>query len=472
MLHFNRLIPFRKKQSLPQLVLLLSILASCSVSFGQTPCLQNAVTNGDFSNVLNGWSNSGGWMHASGTAHNPTNGTVIQSLSQSLSNIYVNSDGNIIIKMRFLTTNCQGGGCVASQAHANFLVAFAGVEYASLTNPPGTGVAVVGVAALNGATVTTQPATFNTGEWADVTITIPWSGPSPASGTIALIHAPEGGTDDNSVTNVFVPTLMPAPVINTATVQNACPETTVNLNNYAPAVTPGGSEIVWFDNPDQQGVPYGTANAATAGTYYLYYHNSSTGCYTGASSPVTVQITQCNLPVTLISYTVSKQESAIRMKWVTSQETNSDRFEIQRSGNGKKWINIGSTAAQRNSQKLVTYTFEDPSPLQGQNLYRLKMIDQDQTFSYSTIRDVNFDSPFLTPVFPNPVGSKFTISIDGWKKVKTVTIHNLAGIQVHNAPPPADGIFGVETLPPGVYILSIIYLDNRVQTNKFVRSDK
>ncbi|WP_409021412.1 T9SS type A sorting domain-containing protein [Dyadobacter sp. LHD-138] len=55
------------------------------------------------------------------------------------------------------------------------------------------------------------------------------------------------------------------------------------------------------------------------------------------------------------------------------------------------------------------------------------------------------------------------------EKVKTVTIHNLAGIDVYNVLPPADGIFAVETLPQGVYVLSIIYWDNTVHKKKFVR---
>ncbi len=84
-----------------------------------------------------------------------------------------------------------------------------------------------------------------------------------------------------------------APAVNTA-VSNSCPSATVNLNTQAhTAAVPVGSTLVWFTNNAHTGTAYATPETATAGTYYAFYHNTSNGCYSEASAPVTVTINAC-----------------------------------------------------------------------------------------------------------------------------------------------------------------------------------
>ncbi len=179
------------------------------------------------------------------------------------------------------------------------------------------------------------------------------------------------------------------------------------------------------------------------------------------------------LPVTLVSFTATAREKAAELTWVTSEETNSDRFEIQRSSDGKAWKKVGNVAAQGESKVRQTYVFVDHQPELGTSFYRLKMIDRganglDGTFAFSSIRSVRFETRLESSIYPNPVSNELTLKVTSWKQVKAIRINNLAGLQVYNSGPVDAGKVDVSKLDAGVYILRITHTDGSVHTHKFV----
>jgi hypothetical protein len=175
------------------------------------------------------------------------------------------------------------------------------------------------------------------------------------------------------------------------------------------------------------------------------------------------------LPVTLVSFTATARENTAELTWATSEETNSDRFEIQRSLDGKAWSAIGSVKAEGESKVRKTYNYSDhQAELGANNLYRLKMIDNDSSFAFSAIRSVRFDSKLESSIYPNPVADQLTLKVTSWKQVKTIRIDNLTGVQVYNSGPVESGKVDVSKLDSGVYILRITHTDGSVHTHKFV----
>ncbi|MCZ4501189.1 MAG: Por secretion system C-terminal sorting protein, partial [Marmoricola sp.] len=161
---------------------------------------------------------------------------------------------------------------------------------------------------------------------------------------------------------------------------------------------------------------------STAGTYRIYVVNYNTaygnaaptltagtnisaiggGC-ADTSTPVAFCI-DSPLPVTLVSFSVEEEAGTAQLKWATAEETNADRFDIQRSVNTKNWSTIGEKAAAGESKALLNYSFSDVAPLNGINYYRLKMIDKDDTFAYSSIKSAKFEiMTKLLALYPNPV---------------------------------------------------------------------
>jgi len=180
------------------------------------------------------------------------------------------------------------------------------------------------------------------------------------------------------------------------------------------------------------------------------------------------------LPVTLISFTATKsngnsEHPAALLKWRTASETNSDHFAIQRSGDGKKWQEIGSVQASGDKVSDTDYSFVDEAVMDGENVYRLKMIDRDQTFAYSSIRSLDFRS--LIVFYPNPVNARLRIKGLHPTEAKTskVQIWDAAGRLVRQSTGvPTEGI-DMSMLPTGIYAVNIIQSNSPVIIRKVVK---
>ncbi len=112
------------------------------------------------------------------------------------------------------------------------------------------------------------------------------------------------------------------------------------------------------------------------------------------------------LSLNLLSFEAVKQTKKVLLQWTTSNEVNTDKFIVERSGDGRNYIAIGNVTAN-NSSGISNYSLTDTKPVDGLNYYRLKMFNRDGTFKYSPVRKVNFGSSGddIT-VYPNPVTGK------------------------------------------------------------------
>lgn len=188
------------------------------------------------------------------------------------------------------------------------------------------------------------------------------------------------------------------------------------------------------------------------------------------NSTTTVQITapQGPLPVTLVSFKAGRELQTALLTWITTKETNLDRYEIQRSSNGKEWAGIGVIPSHHESDVLVTtYHFTDEKPLKGDNLYRLAMVDLDGSFAYSPIEDVNFAiAGEDVSVYPNPVSDK--LMIRNVEQISQVSISDQAGRTVYETELLSNKGIDVHTLTPGIYAIKLSHKDGTVSTQKIV----
>lgn len=167
-----------------------------------------------------------------------------------------------------------------------------------------------------------------------------------------------------------------------------------------------------------------------------------------------------SLPVILISFKAEKQtdnqeQPSALLKWRTASEINSDHFNIQRSADGKKWAEIGAVQASGDKASDTDYFFVDETPMDGENVYRLKMVDRDGTFAYSSLQSLNFG--FLTVFYPNPVKGRLRIKGLRADEVKSaqVQVSDAAGrLVLQSKGVPAEGI-DMALLPTGVYTVRI-----------------
>ncbi|KAA0989026.1 T9SS type A sorting domain-containing protein [Dyadobacter aurulentus] len=175
------------------------------------------------------------------------------------------------------------------------------------------------------------------------------------------------------------------------------------------------------------------------------------------------------LPVTLVDFKATAEGTTASLSWSTSEESNSDRFDVERSQNGKVWSKIGSVKSNTESKTTQYYNYSDASPIGGRNFYRLKMVDLDETFNYSRIIEVKFEN--MSFVSPNPIKAdeNLKITLTDWSNVKTVKVINTAGKTVFESSNALSTGISTRNLAAGAYVVKIVQNDGTVLTHRFVR---
>lgn len=137
------------------------------------------------------------------------------------------------------------------------------------------------------------------------------------------------------------------------------------------------------------------------------------------------------VPVTLTSFTGSYSNGVANLKWQTSQESNSDYFEVYRSYDGKSFEQAGKEKAAGNSNMTVNYQHQDHvNASNGQYVfYKLKQVDKDGKFAFSEVIKLSMgDVATSFKIFPNPAVNDFTVSFTSVKASNAVLmVRNTSG---------------------------------------------
>ena len=169
------------------------------------------------------------------------------------------------------------------------------------------------------------------------------------------------------------------------------------------------------------------------------------------------------LPVELLSFSAeAKSNDRVEVTWVTVNEENLDRYEIERSSDGENFEMIGYDFADGSSDE-TTYDFIDYAPEVGVNYYRLKSIDNDGTVSYSTIQtaSISDNKSDSFEVYPNPATDHVNIIINAADKVQTmILLYNQTGQKIVEAQVDQDLRLDTSKLATGIYHL---VLQNNLQ---------
>lgn len=176
------------------------------------------------------------------------------------------------------------------------------------------------------------------------------------------------------------------------------------------------------------------------------------------------------LPVTLASFKVSKVENQAFLQWTTTAETNTSHFEIQKSLNAKDWATIGTREAAKESNALLKYMYWDSQLTDGNVYYRLKMVDQDGTFAYSSIRNLLGKNGATLVAFPNPAVDRIFVEAADFDQIASVEIRNATGQLVYETSQIDGEGIAVGKFGPGTYIVQIRDADGISVTRKITIS--
>ena len=172
------------------------------------------------------------------------------------------------------------------------------------------------------------------------------------------------------------------------------------------------SDLLWHSVSYTQSVL--ATDAVAQVQIYMVGNSSSTGSVNTFFDFLSLTATPTPLPVTLLDfYADQRTDGTVDLLWQTSMEQNSHYFAIQRSADGKTFETIGQLEAAGNSEKTLNYSYIDQSPLEGNNFYRLQMVDLDDKYKYSQIVEVNSSaSGKQLEVFNNPFHDQISLRVN------------------------------------------------------------
>lgn len=182
------------------------------------------------------------------------------------------------------------------------------------------------------------------------------------------------------------------------------------------------------------------------------------------------------LPVTLQSFTARERSESVELNWSLSQDSNPDKFVIEKSNDGISFSPIGNNPSKENGS--TQYRFIDPTPFEGLAYYRLKITDQNGMVTYSfaiSVRNVN-STPNKVSVFPTIVtGNSFSIKSKTNIRNAEITISGINGkvmskqkIGNISAEQPFPVSLGNSSLGKGIYLVSISGGDYAYSTSKII----
>jgi len=174
------------------------------------------------------------------------------------------------------------------------------------------------------------------------------------------------------------------------------------------------------------------------------------------------------LPVTYSYFNAKPSTNKVQLEWETTSEINNSHFEIEKTMDGENWYTIGTVEGAGNSYGAQFYSFDDNSPAQGLNVYRLKQVDWNGDFEYSSNKTVIWGGQTTlntVNVFPNPGTEK--IYINGVENPK-VTVYNLAGTVQFQSENKNE--LNLQFLQNGVYFIHIQSLSGEVSRIKFIKN--
>lgn len=165
-------------------------------------------------------------------------------------------------------------------------------------------------------------------------------------------------------------------------------------------------------------------------------------------------------PLTLTSFKATTQTDGINLNWSTASESNTDKFIVERLAADGSALTVATIKAAGNSTKTLHYAAIDKSAISGKtNYYRLRMLDQDGSFTYSKVIDVKYGitATSLLSTYPNPVSNTLTINLgETSSDFSMLYVVNSKGVVVKKIDVPAKTsqlTLDVSALKTGMYMI-------------------
>lgn len=208
---------------------------------------------------------------------------------------------------------------------------------------------------------------------------------------------------------------------------------------------------------------YWEASFAVSGFSSFFMHSANPG-----NAP---------LPVSISSFNGRQLAHSDIIQWITAQETNNDRFELQYSNDAKEFktiATIASKAMHGNSNEPLSYEYQNENVREGHNYYRLTQVDIDGSITTHShvINLIRTTQGSIVKMYPNPTHHTITVELHAATSQQTlVSVSDMSGRVVKTVQ--ANTVAGnnkleldLSTMAAGVYTIQVYENSQRTVVEK------
>lgn len=166
-----------------------------------------------------------------------------------------------------------------------------------------------------------------------------------------------------------------------------------------------------------------------------------------------------SLPVELLTFEGKADRGQHQLIWQTATEDNSAYFAVEHGTDGINFETIGQVKAKGFSAEINDYFHLNKNPKEGENYYRLKMVDLDEKFEYSQVISLTHESVNDgLSIFPNPSRGQYQLSMSAENEVLDFVVYNAIGQSVKTGQwLPNEGNLNLDlsTFANGIYTIRV-----------------
>jgi hypothetical protein len=166
-------------------------------------------------------------------------------------------------------------------------------------------------------------------------------------------------------------------------------------------------------------------------------------------------------------------DEQVQMVWMTSHESGTRTFRIERSREGINWELIGTIESSGSWSSQNIYNFVDNNPGRGLVYYRVRELDPDGLAKLSSVRTVRLDENVVEEkLYPNPAHGVVQLTHRKVEGSARLVVYNLLGQVVQSRVLPKATVsqtIDISHWPNGVYALQVTHDDGIVSHYRLVK---
>lgn len=291
----------------------------------------------------------------------------------------------------------------------------------------------------------------------------------------AMKAGPNSQTVENDADSVFYYVSVPAVKLYDKTADFTATVSPTPASGTLLIDFPDGETLTSY--PDSVRMRIRTSGFVTLGNYTITVTGS--GPFGVPVHKRTVQlVVEEVVPVELVSFNAVSESNNVLLSWTTATEINNRGFEIER---GIKvhdlisWATVGFVEGNGTTTQTNHYSFTDKKVDAGSYSYRLKQMDYDGAFAYSSVAEVEISLPLnyaMEQNYPNPFNPyttiRYSIPEAGFVNLKLYDVLGNELKSLVNTQQEAgqyDFVFDAAGLASGVYYY-------RIQSGEFTSTKK